>query len=301
MNDLLILDAFPDVADLALGVRYELVTGIEVAPWSYCHIFGSGTASRYPLIDTGTACEVKHIVIESKSVAFLIALHHLTCKALVLRAENGEIFLGKGGRAVGRCYYRLHGKLLESEVSHMEYVVYEVRIKVGESTPHVVALVAAAPYELLELRHDPVVGAVACEIHTEAVIYFLSAVEAQYHIVHLVVTEVDDIVRDADAVSSKCEADILSCFLLDRSCVLYELLYYFPVHQGLAAEEVDIEILVVARILDKEIDRTLTCLIAHYSAVTVELTLSREAVGAVEVACMSDMKADSLEGEFLLF
>ena len=81
----------------------------------------------------------------------------------------------------------------------MEDVIYEVRIKVCEGASHVVALVAAAPYELLELGNDPVVGAVACKVYTEAVIYFLSSVEAQDHVVAFPVREIDELVPDEDA------------------------------------------------------------------------------------------------------
>ena len=54
------------------------------------------------------------------------------------------------------------------------------------------------------------------------------------------------------------------------------------------------------RVFDKEIDSTLTDLIAHDRALAVIFTLAREAVGAVEVACVCDMKAQSLDLDVLL-
>ena len=128
----------------------------------------------------------------------------------------------------------------------MKDIFHEISIEVSKSSAHIVALVASPAYELLELGNDGVVGSVALKVYAESVVSLLSSVQGEDHVVHLLVTEVDDIVSYADAVGGKGEPYVLSGFLLDGSSILYQLLYDFPVHQGLTAEEVYVEILVVA-------------------------------------------------------
>ena len=80
---------------------------------------------------------------------------------------------------------------------------------VGVGAAHVIVLVAALFHELLELRHDGVIAAVACVVLAEAVMDFLAAIEAQHDIVALLVAEVDDIVVDEHTVGGHGEAEVL--------------------------------------------------------------------------------------------
>ena len=288
-------DAVPDIAQLALLVAYELVAGEKIAPGSNGHIFRSCATARDPLIDTGPACKIQHIVVEGKAVALFIALYHLTGESLILLTENGEVLFCQGGRRVGRCDYRFHRKLLEAQIRHMQDVIYKVRIEMSESAAHIIALVAARFHKLFELGDDAIVGAVALYINSESVVDFFTAVKTQDHIVHLLVTEVDDVLIDVDAVGGQSESDILIVDLLLLASVNDQLLADFPVHQRLSAEEVDIKILMITGILDQEIDSALAGLVAHKTSLAMEVALTGEAVGAIEIAGVGYMQAEGLQ------
>ena len=80
--------------------------------------------------------------------------------------------------------------------------------------------------------------------------------------------------------------------------IFHQLLHYFPVHQRLASEKVYFEIRPVSGILYQKIQGPLTCLKTHESPLSVILSLAGKTVGTVQVACMSHMKAQSLDNIF---
>ena len=106
-----------------------------------------------------------------------------------------------------------------------------------------------------------------------------------------------DLIVQEHAVGREGEPDVLVVDLLLLSAVFGEALDHIPVHQRLAAEEIYIKILMVARILDEEIYRALTDLIAHDRTLAVVFTLARKAIGAVEVTGVGHMQAQRLDGE----
>ena len=83
-------------------------------------------------------------------------------------------------------------------------------------------------------------------VDSEAVIDFLTAVQRKDDVMHFLVAEFRYLIVQEDAVCRKGEADILIVELFLLSSVCNELLYDIPVHERLAAEEVDIKVLVEA-------------------------------------------------------
>ena len=165
----------------------------------------------------------------------------------------------------------------------------------GEGAPHIVVLPVAGGHQLLELGNDLLPAAVSGVVHAVTVVNLLAAVQTQHHVAHFPVGEVDDVVVDQHAVGGQCKAEILVMLLLNGAGVGYQLLHHVEVHQRLAAEEVYLQIVAGAGILNQEVQRPLAHLIAHQGAVAVVLALTGEAVGAVEVAGMGNVQAQRLD------
>ena len=294
-------DALPDVAHQVLGVADELVAGVEVAPGGDSHVLGAGAAAGDALVDAGAAGEVDHVMVEGEAAALAVALYHLLGEDLVLLLQDGQVLGSEGAGVGGLGDDRFHAQLREAEVGHVEDVVGEVGVVVGVGAAHVIVLVAALFHELLELRHDGVIAAVACVVLAEAVMDFLAAIEAQHDIVALLVAEVDDIVVDEHTVGGHGEAEVLVVDLLLLAAVGDELFDHVEVHQRLTAEEIDLEVAAGAGVLDEEVHGPLAHLEAHQGAVALIAALRGEAVGAVEVAGVGDVEAERLDHRLAVF
>ena len=170
----------------------------------------------------------------------------------------------------------------KAEVCHVEDIVGEVGVVVGVGAAHIVVLVAALLHELLELRHDGVIAAVACVVLAEAVMDFPAAIAVLHDIVALLVAEVDDVGVDEHAVGGHGEAEVLVVDLLLLAAVGHQLFHHVEVHQRLAAEEIDLEVAAGAGVLDEEVHSPLAHLEAHQGAVALIAALRGEAEGAVE-------------------
>ena len=284
-----------DVAQKILGVADELVTRIQIAPRGDRHVLRTRAAARDALIDARTRVQIEHIVVEGDGLAFLFSSEHILGEDLVLFKKHGKIIIGQRIRIVGRAYHRLHRKLRKAEVGHMEDVVGEIGVVVGEGAADVVAPVAAPFDEVLEFRYDDVIAAVAVDGFSQAVMHLFSAVEAEHDIVALLVGKVDHLVIEQNAVGGQRKAEVLALLLLDASAIGNSLLDDVKVHQRFSAEEVDLQISSRARVLDQEVDRLLGDLKAHQRPVAVVFALARKAVFAVEVAGVRDVQAQRLD------
>lgn len=83
--------------------------------------------------------------------------------------------------------------------------------------------------------------------------------------------------------------------LLQRTAVLHQLLYHFPVHERLAAEEVNLQIVTVSGIGYQEIQCLLTNLKAHKGTTAMVLAFLCETVFAAQVTVMRDVQAQRLD------
>ena len=115
------------------------------------------------------------------------------------------------------------------------------------------------------------------------------------------VAEVDHVVVDEHAVGGEGEAEILVVLLFDAPGVGHQVLHHLEVHQGLAAEEVHLQVPPGAGIFDEEVQGPLAHLKGHHRPLAVVLTLAGEAVGAVEVAGVGNVQAQSLHHTGSLF
>ena len=177
----------------------------------------------------------------------------------------------------------------------------KVGVVVGEGAAHVVVLAAAGRHQLLELGHDPLPAAVAGVVHPEAVVDLLAPVQAEHHVAHLPVAEVDHVVVDEHAVGGEGEAEVLAGLLFDGAGVGHQLLDHLEVHQRLAAEEVHLQVPARAGVLHQKVQRPLAHLKAHDGPLAVVLALAGKAVGAVEVAGVGHMQAQRLDDAGALF
>ena len=234
-------------------------------------------------------------MVEGEAAALTVPLDHLLGQDLILLLQDGQICLGQSAGVAGVADHGLHAQLGKAQICHVEDIVGEVGVVVGKGAAHVVALIAALLYKLLELGHNGIVAAMAGVILAEAVVDFLAAVQAQDHVVALLVAEVDDIIVNEHAVGGHGEAEVLIVDLLLLTAVGHQLLDHIKVHQRLAAEEVHLEVAAAAGILDEEIHCTLAHLKAHQGTLALIAALRGKAVGAVQVAGVGHMQAESLD------
>ena len=291
----------PDIAEAVFGITDELMAGEKLTPRRYRHIFRAGAATRDALVDAGTVFEVEHIMIEREASAFLFAAEHFLCEDLVLLEKLGEIFLGECVGIVGRTYDGLHAEFGEAEVSHVEQVVGKVHSVVCERTANVVILAAALFNETLEIGHDGIVAALARVVFAEMVVDFLASVKAEHDVVHFLIQEVDDFIVDQNAVGREGEAEVLVVLLFNASCVSNELLDDVPVHEGLAAEEVNLKVSSRARIFDQKIESLFTDFKAHQRAFALIFALAGKAVGAVQIAGVRNVETERLDDLAVIF
>ena len=181
-------------------------------------------------------------MVEREAVSGLFSPEHLLREELVLLFQDRQVFFRQRQRVAGLRDHRFHGEFPEAEVRHREDVVREVGIEMGEGAAHVVVLAAAGIHQFFEFRDDPLPAAVAGVVDPGAVVDLFAAVKAQDHVGHLFVAVVDDLVVDEHAVRRDREAEVLSRLLFDGAAVVDCLLDDVPVHEGLAAEEVDFEV-----------------------------------------------------------
>ena len=241
-------------------------------------------------------------MIERDRLAGLLAAQHVVGQQLILVEQLGQVLLGQGLGGVRRGDNRLHGQLGKAEVvGHVEQVLRKINVVMRKRAAHIVALAAARLDELLELRHDAVIAAVAREVDAEAVIDLLAAIQRQNNVVAFFIAPVNDFVGDADAVGRHREAEVFVVLFLDAACIGNQLLADLKVHQRFAAEEIDLEVAAGAGVFDEEIQRALAGLEAHETGLAVELALRGEAVAAIQVAGVGDVQAECLDNVGAVF
>ena len=287
--------ALPHVAHGVLRVPHELVAGVQLAPGGHRQVLRAAAAAGDPLVHAGTALQVDHIVVEGDGPALPPPADHLHRQALVLLVELGLILLRQGVGLTGGADHRLHGQLRKAQVRHVEDVLGEIHVVVGEGAPDVVALSAPGLHQLLELGHDDVVAALVPGGPPQPVVDLLPAIQAQHHVVHLPVGEVDDVVVDEHAVGGEGEAEALVVDLLLLPAVGHQALDHVPVHQRLSAEEVHLQVPAAAGIGDEKVQGLLAHLVAHQGPLPLVLALAGEAVLAGEVAGVGHVEAQGLD------
>ena len=104
----------------------------------------------------------------------------------------------------------------------------------------------------------------------------------------------DAILVDEHAVGGQGEAEVLARFLFNAPGVGNQLLYHVKVHQGLAAEEVHLQVLPGAGVGNQKVQGLLAHLKGHERPVSVVFALGGKAVGAVQVAGVGDVQTQGL-------
>ena len=286
--------AVPDVAQLVGFLTHELMAGIQVSPRGHSHILRAGAAAGDPLVNAGAARQIQHVVIEGDGLAFLFPTQHILGQQLVLVLHDLQILRRQRGGVLRRAHHRLHAQLREAQIRHVEQVLRKVRIGMGKGAAHIIVLVASGLYQLLELRHNALVAAIACIVHPQPVMNFLAAIQRQHHIAHFPVGEVDHVIVDEHTVCGQRKAEIFAPLLFHTAGILHQLLHHVPVHQRLTAEEVHLQIGAAAGVIHQKVQSLLANLKAHQRTVSMVFSLAGEAVGAVQVAGVRHMQAQRL-------
>ena len=177
-------------------------------------------------------------MVEGDGAALLMASQHLHGQELVLLLDNLQILRRQGRRVPGGADHRLHGELGKAQVRHVEEVLREVGVPVGEGAPHVIAASPPGLHQLLELGDNAVIAAVSGVVHPEGVVNLLPPVQGKDHVVHFPVSEVDNLLVDEHPVGGEGEAELFAMGFLLRPGIGHQVLHHLPVHQRFAAKEV---------------------------------------------------------------
>ena len=268
------------------------MTGIEIAPRRDRHVFRAGAAAGNAFVDARTARQVDHVMVEGERFALALSLDHTVAEKLILHFDRFDILRGKRIRLIRRAHHRLHAQLGESERKHGVDILHEIGIRMGKRAADIVIFAAARFDKTLKLRNDGVPASAPRVIDAQTVVDLAASVKAEHHVRHFAVCKVDHIVVDEHSVRREREAEILFFLLFDAARIHDELLHDIPIHERLAAEEVHLEIPPCSRIFNEKIERAPTDVKAHQRAVAVKFALTCEAVGAVQIAGVGDVKAE---------
>ena len=176
------------------------MTRIQVAPRGHRHVLRSRSAAGNTLIDTGTALQIDHVVIEGKGLPFFVPLQHQLRQLFILLHDDRFVRLCQSGRIAGGGHHRFHAQFGKAQIQHSLDVLEKIGVGMGKRAAHIVVLPLTGRHQFLELGHDLLPASVAGIVHTVAVVYLLASIKAQHHITHLTVDEVDHIIVDQYAV-----------------------------------------------------------------------------------------------------
>ncbi|MPM81459.1 hypothetical protein SDC9_128512 [bioreactor metagenome] len=122
-----------------------------------------------------------------------------------------------------------------------------------------------------------------------------ATVEADDHVVHLAVDEIDLFVVQCHAIGSDRKMDDLVELFLQFAPVCNKLLANVPVHQGFAAKEVNLKVLPGSTALHQEIKRALAGFEGHQHTFAVKISCRGEAIATTQVAIVRHMQAHGLD------
>ena len=234
-------------------------------------------------------------MVERKRPAGALPLQHAVCENLILLFDDGLVLFGQGAGVVRRGDNRLHGESVKAKVQHGIDILHEVGVVVGKGTAHIVFAVSPLLDKPLEFGDNALPAAVAGVVHAVPIMNFLPAVQAQNHVVHLFVGEVNDIVVNEHAVGGQRKAEVFARILLNGAGIGHQLLDDVPVHEGLAAEEIHFQVVARAGVGDQIVQRLFAHLKGHESPFPVEFALAGKAIGTAEIAGMGHMETEGFD------
>ena len=103
-----IVNTVVNIAEPVLFISDKLMAGIQVAPGSYRHIFGTRAAARNTLVDARTRSEVEHVVVECDGFALFFAPKHILSEYFVLLKKDWKIVICKRVGIIGSAHNWLH-------------------------------------------------------------------------------------------------------------------------------------------------------------------------------------------------
>ena len=128
---------------------------------------------------------------------------------------------------------------------------------------------------------------------------FLPAVQAQNHVSHLLVAEIDDFIIDQQSVCGEGKIKFLVVFLFQLATVRHQLFTDIPVQQRFSAKKIHFQILPASGLLYQIIQRLLSHFQWHDSRFSAVIALSGKAVAAIHVAAVGHVQANGLQHRLL--
>ena len=229
---------------------------------------------------------------ELKTLSISFSANIFLRKPVILGEKLRHVLHAKGIVFLFIRHNGLHGNLLKSLVGQMNHIFGKVRIVAGIRAPHIIVHLVSALGRLLILRQNLVIAALPAPMGPHEIMNLLPAVDAQDQIRHFLIYKVHNFVGQQYAVGGKRKTEFLMVRLLQRSAVSYQLLHHLPVHEGLPAKEIHLQIDTVPGIFHQKIQRLPAHLKTHQRPSAVVFALPCKAVFTGQITVVGNVQAE---------
>ena len=170
------------------------MTRIKITPRCDSEVFCSGAASGEAFVNAWTSRQVYHKMEEIESPSFLMTLDHFLCQSVIFFADCRNIFFPQCVLLFRLSNNRLHGDLFEAQICQMQDIGCKIQVVSGKGPSYIIFILMSALRKFFEFRENQVIASFSFAERTHVVMYFFSAVDAEYDICHLTVTELHNLI-----------------------------------------------------------------------------------------------------------
>ena len=212
-------------------------------------------AAGEPFRNARTVFKVDHIMEEIEPFVALSSFDIFFRQLVILLKDFGQVFFVQCKRAVVGQNHGLNRNLVKPFVVQHKDVARKVDVILCKSAADIVTLVAPDRAEFFGVFQRDVVTSLAVRRDAEFIVNFTSAVDADNYVIHLFVKVFYRVVVQKDAVGRQSKFDIFAQRLRLFLAVRHDFFDVIEIHQRLAAEKVDFQIMAFPGICKQEIER----------------------------------------------
>ena len=172
----------------------------------------------------------------------------------------------------------------------MKNIVGEIHIIVGKRPTNIVPLVVSALNKFLKFGYYHIITAMSACRAPQFVVHFFSAVQTQYHIMHLTIGKCNHIIIHQQSIGCQRKTKILVVCFFHTSGVFDQLFDYFPIHQRFSAKKVYFQIASVSRMRNQKIQRLLSDFEGHQRLLPLIFPLTGKTIVTSQIASMRHMQ-----------
>ncbi len=173
----------------------------------------------------------------------------------------------------------------------MQDILAKIKVVAGKGASHIVVFMSAFLNHGFGKGQYPVIAARAVQSLPHGVVDLFTAVNAEYHIVHVFIYKVTLVLIQKKDIGGYGKAEILFAVALPCPGIVNYPLYHIKIHEGFSAKEIHFKVPPVPGVFNKKIYRPHAYLKAHQGAFSQIFTRPCKAVFAPQVAVMGYVEA----------